>query len=269
VPELSGSEFFGHEKGAFTGAVAARDGAFALANNGTFFLDEVGELPLTLQAELLRVVQEGAYKRIGSNTWQKTSFRLICATNRDLRKEEAEGRFRRDFYFRIAGRTCRLPPLRERREDVIPLAEHFWRQLRPDDDPLELDPGVRELLLTLEYPGNVRDLRRIVSDFAARHVGGGPVTLGSVAFEYRPTLPGAARDWRTTEFEDAIRGALNRGVGLKDIGRASEDVAVRLALADERNNLQRAAERLQVTDRALQLRRASERRANGRDERAD
>src|SRR5688572_4280061 len=115
-PELSGSEFFGHEKGAFTSAIAARDGAFALADGGTLFLDEVGELPLTLQAELLRVVQEHTYKRVGSNIWQRTTFRLICATHRDLRQDVARGRFRADFYHRIASRICHLPPLRARRE---------------------------------------------------------------------------------------------------------------------------------------------------------
>ncbi|HEY0555673.1 MAG TPA: sigma-54 factor interaction domain-containing protein [Thermoanaerobaculia bacterium] len=102
VPELSGSEFFGHEKGSYTSAVAAREGAFALADGGTLFLDEVGELPLRLQAELLRVVQEGTYKRLGSNSWQKTRFRLVCATHRELLGELEEGRFRRDFYYRIA-----------------------------------------------------------------------------------------------------------------------------------------------------------------------
>ena len=103
VPTLSGSEFFGHVRGAFTGAAADREGAFGLADGGTLFLDEVGELPLTLQAELLRVVQEGAYKRVGSDRWLTTGFRLVCATNRDLLAEEAQGRFRRDFYYRIAG----------------------------------------------------------------------------------------------------------------------------------------------------------------------
>jgi len=103
APELSGSEFFGHERGAFTGA-------FALADGGTLFLDEVGELPLTLQAELLRVVQERTYKRVGSNDWRQTNFRLVCATNRELLREEALGQFRRDLYYRIAGWTCRLPP---------------------------------------------------------------------------------------------------------------------------------------------------------------
>ena len=111
VPELSGSEFFGHERGAFTSAIAAREGAFALADRGTLFLDEVGELPIGLQAELLRVVQERTYKRVGSNAWKNTSFRLVCATNRDLLQEQAHGRFRRDFYYRIAAWTCRLPAL--------------------------------------------------------------------------------------------------------------------------------------------------------------
>src|SRR5678816_1272096 len=101
-PELAGSEFFGHERGAFTTAVTAREGAFAMADGGTLFLDEVGELPLTLQAELLRVIQERVYKRVGSNIWKQVNFRLICATNRNLLEEEARGAFRRDFYYRLA-----------------------------------------------------------------------------------------------------------------------------------------------------------------------
>ena len=129
TPELSGSEFFGHERGAFTGAVNARDGAFALANGGTLFLDEVGELPLTLQAQLLRVVQEHQFKRVGSNTWQRTEFRLVCATNRDLLAGVAEGRFRGDLYHRIAGWVCHVPPLRDRPEDILPLTTHFLSQL--------------------------------------------------------------------------------------------------------------------------------------------
>jgi transcriptional regulator with GAF, ATPase, and Fis domain len=129
VPTLAGSEFFGHERGAFTGAVASRDGAFAQADGGTLFLDEVGELPPPLQAELLRVVQEGTYKRVGGNTWRETRFRLISATHRDLNEEAAAGRFRYDFLFRIASWRCRLPPMHERREDVPALAHHFLRQL--------------------------------------------------------------------------------------------------------------------------------------------
>src|SRR5262249_40812748 len=113
VPELSGSEFFGHERGAFTGALTERNGAFALANDGTLLLDEIGDLPLPLQVQLLRVIQEHTYKRVGGNKWCKTEFRLICATNRDLFDLIGRGAFRADLYYRIAGYICKLPPLRE------------------------------------------------------------------------------------------------------------------------------------------------------------
>jgi DNA-binding NtrC family response regulator len=163
VPSLSGSEFFGHERGAFTGAVSSRDGAFAMADGGTLFLDEVGDLPLELQAQLLRVVQEKTYKRVGGNSWQKTDFRLLCATNRDLLDEVREGKFRNDLYYRIAAWVCRLPPLRERRDDIIPLARHFMRQMRPDEVPPELDKAVADFLVRRNYPGNVRDLKQLVT----------------------------------------------------------------------------------------------------------
>ncbi|RMG28228.1 MAG: sigma-54 factor interaction domain-containing protein, partial [Bacteroidetes bacterium] len=126
VPELSGSEFFGHEKGAFTNAISTREGAFALANRGTLFLDEVGELPMPLQAELLRVIQEGTYKRVGSNQWRETRFRLVCATNRDLQAEIEAGNFRMDLYYRLANWVVHLPSLARRREDIPLLIAHFW-----------------------------------------------------------------------------------------------------------------------------------------------
>jgi transcriptional regulator with GAF, ATPase, and Fis domain len=130
-PELSGSELFGHERGAFTGAVTARDGAFSLADGGTLFLDEVGELSLPLQAQLLRAVQEHKYKRVGGNTWQHTEFRLICATNRDMEADVAHGSFRADLYYRIAGCRCRTQSLRERRDDILLLVSHFLGQMDP------------------------------------------------------------------------------------------------------------------------------------------
>ena len=157
VPTLSGSEFFGHERGSFTGAVSARDGAFALADGGTLFLDEVGELPMALQAELLRVVQEGTYKRVGSNIWSKTSFRLVCATNRELLDEAREGRFRRDLYYRITGSSFRLPPLRERSQDILILISHFLSELRPEG-ACELDDGVRDDQHDLAEHAPARDL---------------------------------------------------------------------------------------------------------------
>ena len=128
VSELSGSEFFGHERGAFTGAVGPRQGAFALANGGTLFLDEVGELPPGLQAELLRVVQEHTYKPVGGNTWHKTDFRLVSASNRELLAETGKGSFRPDLYYRLTSWTCQLPRLSDRCEDIPLLAVAFVRQ---------------------------------------------------------------------------------------------------------------------------------------------
>ncbi|HET8797651.1 MAG TPA: sigma 54-interacting transcriptional regulator [Thermoanaerobaculia bacterium] len=246
VPELSGSEFFGHERGAYTGAAGARDGAFALADGGTLFLDEVGELPLRLQAELLRVVQEGTYKRVGGNVWQKTKFRLISATHRDLEEEMREGRFRRDFYYRIAAWSCTLPPLRERREDIPALARHFLRA--------PPDPAVLELLVSRDYPGNVRDLRHLCDRIAYRHIGEGAVTLGEVPEEERSEA--RAPVLTETVFDEAARIGMLCGMGLKEIANAAADASVRLALKLEDGNVGRAAERLGITDRGLQKRRA-------------
>lgn len=190
VPSLSGSEFFGHEKGAFTGASAARAGAFELADGGTLFLDEVGELPLGLQAELLRVIQEGTFKRVGSNVWRKSTFRLICATNRDLDAERAAGTFRTDFFYRIAECALQLPSLRDRTEDIVPLFQHFFRQLHPDREPPELAPDVEDLLLARDYPGNVRDLRSLVLRISHRYLGDRYITVGDIPEEDRPAAAG-------------------------------------------------------------------------------
>jgi transcriptional regulator with GAF, ATPase, and Fis domain len=255
VPTLSGSEFFGHERGAFTGAVSSRDGAFAQADGGTLFLDEVGELPLALQSELLRVVQEGVYKRVGGNDWRRTSFRLVCATNRDLAAEAAAGAFRHDLLYRIAGSTLRLPSLRERDGDVLPLVRHFLRE-SSDGEPPELDDAVKELLLTRDYPGNVRDLRQLAARIAYRHVGPGPVTIGELPEEERRAAT-SEPEWRGDGFSSAIRRAMAQGVTLREIGSAAADAAIAIALTEEGGNLQRAARRLGLTPRALQLRRAA------------
>jgi transcriptional regulator with GAF, ATPase, and Fis domain len=252
VPQLSGSEFFGHERGAFTGATGPRDGAFALADGGTLFLDEVGELPLSLQAQLLRVVQERTYKRIGSNVWQRTDFRLVCATHRDLSRDVKEGRFRADLYHRIASRICRLPRLCERREDVLPLARHFLREGRPDA-PAAFDGAVARYLVSRDYAGNVRELKQLVGRIGDRHVGPGPITVGDIPEEEHPSGDSGSSQ---LSFDDPIAEALQRGLGLRDIGRMATETAVRLAIACEEGNLQRAAKRLGVTDRALQMRRA-------------
>jgi transcriptional regulator with GAF, ATPase, and Fis domain len=254
-PELAGSELFGHERGAFTGAANARDGAFALADGGVLFLDEVGELPLPLQAQLLRAIQERSYKRIGSNSWQHTRFRLLCATNRDLEHEVAQGRFRADLFHRIAAWRCRTPPLRERREDVLPLVSHFLAGLAAPAAAPGLDPAVREYFLAREYPGNVRELRRAVMHLWHRHAGPGPLTIGAVPPDERPA-PGQRRAaWPDRGFENAIRHAIGLGIPLSRITQGAGDLAIQLVLAQEDDNNQRAAMRLGVTDRALQIRR--------------
>ena len=256
VPTLSGSEFFGHERGAFTGAVAARDGAFARADRGTLFLDEIGELPLPLQAELLRVTQEGTYKRVGSDGWRDTQFRLICATNRPLQDAVERGQFRSDLYYRISAWDCELPPLRQRREDVLPLASHFLSELIPELESPTFDPAVTDFIARREYPGNIRELRLLMARVAARHVGNGPVTLGSLPDAERSTASADPPPWWHGPFEEAVGHAVSMGVGLREIGKVAQQTAVTMAVTAERGNLRRASRLLGVTERALQMRRS-------------
>lgn len=258
VPTLSGSEFFGHERGAFTGAVSARDGAFALADGGTLFLDEVGELPMELQAELLRVIQEGTYKRVGSDTWRTTRFRLICATNQRMDEAQARGRFRKDLYHRIAAWVCELPPLRDRAADILPLAQWFLQQFQPDHKCPEFDPAVRQYLLQRDYHGNVRELRQVVRRLHTRHVGSGPITIGDIPDDERGASTSPGENW-TEGFSVTVGRALSCGATLRDIGRAAQDAAIELALVEEGGSVKRASRRLGVSDRALQMRRSTAR----------
>src|SRR5207302_2299822 len=128
APELAEAELFGHERGAFTGAIASSLGAFGAANGGTLFLDEIGDLPLPLQVKLLRALEAGEVKPVGSPRPRSIDVRIVCATHRDLRKLVRSGAFREDLYYRLCGLVVELPPLRERRQDIIPIAEHFLAQ---------------------------------------------------------------------------------------------------------------------------------------------
>jgi DNA-binding NtrC family response regulator len=160
-PTLIESELFGHEKGAFTGAQAARVGAFEAANGGTVFLDEVGELPLDLQAKLLRALEERSVKRIGSVKPTRLDVRILAATNRDLREAVNRNRFRADLYYRLNVVRLRIPALRERREDIPLLVQHFYRIFTGNDQavaPVELVAPLQEHT----WPGNVRELRSSV-----------------------------------------------------------------------------------------------------------
>jgi two-component system response regulator GlrR len=159
-PNLIESELFGHEKGSFTGATGQRIGAFEAARGGTLFLDEIGELPLDMQPKLLRALEERLVKRIGGNDQIKLDIRIIAATNRDLRSEINRGRFRSDVYYRLNTFRLRVPPLRERRDDIALLVGHFYSQLSRSDEP----PPAELLVdfLRHDWPGNVRELRAAV-----------------------------------------------------------------------------------------------------------
>lgn len=258
VPELSGSEFFGHDRGSFTGAVNRRDGAFSLADGGTLFLDEIGELPLVLQAGLLRVVQEKRFKPIGSNTWRKTDFRLICATNVDLHEQQKQGKFRSDLYHRIATWPCTMPPLRERTEDIIPLANHFLASLTNGKRPPAFDDPVAVFLQRREYPGNVRELYQLVKRIVCLHVGDGPITCGDIPEDDRPDAGSIPSDWRDNLFEVSIRKAIASGADLEAIKKCAEDTAETIALQEadqgERNGrVARAAKMLKINKRTLEM----------------
>jgi DNA-binding NtrC family response regulator len=168
------SELFGHEKGAFTGALRTRKGKFELADGGTMLLDEIGEIGIQMQAKILRVLQEKEFERIGGHEVQRADVRVITTTNKDLRKEMEARRFREDLYYRLNVFPIDLPPLRERREDIPLLVEHFIRRYRPlcNSGITDIDDDALEALISHKWPGNVRELENCIE--RALIVGQGP-----------------------------------------------------------------------------------------------
>ncbi|WP_374279404.1 sigma-54 interaction domain-containing protein [Desulfovibrio sp.] len=158
--ELLESELFGHEKGAFTHAIRSRPGRFEMADGGTIFLDEIGEMELSLQVKILRVLQEKEIERVGGTGSKKVDVRIVAATNRDLEAEVAAGRFREDLYYRLNVIPLHLPPLRQRGNDVLLLARHFLNHFctKKDRHPMGLDETTRRILAAYAWPGNVREL---------------------------------------------------------------------------------------------------------------
>jgi transcriptional regulator with GAF, ATPase, and Fis domain len=162
--ELFESEFFGHVKGAFTGAHRDRVGRFQLADGGTIFLDEVGEIPLDLQSKLLRVLQESEYERVGDDRTHGVDVRVIAATNRDLEHAVADGKFREDLYYRLSVFPIDVPPLRERGDDVVQIASHFLEKTCQQfgHRPLTLSKQQAALLKRYDWPGNIRELKNVI-----------------------------------------------------------------------------------------------------------
>jgi two-component system response regulator AtoC len=179
------AEFFGHTKGAFTGAEKDRSGYLENAHKGTLFLDEIGNLPLGHQAKLLRVLQEGEFMKVGSSKPQKIDIRFIAATNQNLERLMAKGQFRKDLFYRLRGAWIHLPPLKERRDDIPPLIDRFVNELEPERKPQGIEREALDVLTHYGYPGNIRELRSIIQA-AANLAQGGPITVAS--------LPGYLRE---------------------------------------------------------------------------
>jgi transcriptional regulator with GAF, ATPase, and Fis domain len=179
--DLFESEFFGHVRGAFSGAIRDRQGRFQLADGGTLFLDEVGEIPIEQQGKLLRVLQERTFEPVGDDRTRTVNVRVIAATNRDLEREVEQGRFRRDLYYRLSVLPIEVPPLRERRDDILPMARSFLqgaaRRLHVQEP--RLGPAAEAVLLAYDFPGNVRELQNVIE----RAVVLAPTTGGSLRFD--------------------------------------------------------------------------------------
>jgi two-component system response regulator AtoC len=206
-PALWEAEMFGYEKGAFTGAVQSKPGRFELADGGTFFLDEVGEVPYPAQAKLLRVLEDREFERVGGVKTFNTDVRLICASNRDLKRDTERGRFREDLYYRVAGIPVHLPPLRERREDLVPLSEFFLaktcRELGVGSKTIS--PGTLETLERYPWPGNIRELENAVARAVALS-DGEEITAAELCFGLADTdVPPSPATPEEVRFHDSVR----------------------------------------------------------------
>ncbi|HEU5118392.1 MAG TPA: sigma-54 dependent transcriptional regulator, partial [Isosphaeraceae bacterium] len=243
LPEgLVESELFGHERGAFTGADRRRSGRFERAHGGTIFLDEVGELPLSAQAKLLRVLQQHEFERVGGAEILQTDARVISATHRDLTKEVAAGRFREDLFYRLNVVRLTIPPLRDRPEDIEPLAQHILRGLerRYGWDGLALSPEALAKVRNLEWPGNVRQLENALARAA-------------IAARGRAILPEHLDDdlEDTSDPTGMVAATDTNGLPLRAILADVERRAIKRALLACQGNRTKTAEMLGVSRRHL------------------
>jgi two-component system nitrogen regulation response regulator NtrX len=216
--DLLESELFGHEKGAFTGATGSRRGKFELADGGTIFLDEVGDLHEASQAKLLRVLQEGEFQRVGGEETLRAAVRIVSATNQDLAALVEQKKFREDLFYRLSVVPIRVPALREHLEDIQPLAEYFLDEFcrRNNFKPRRIEPEVFEALSDYRWPGNIRELRNTVERMAIL-CGGDAITAESIPLEIRlpraGTAHGSLHEARTQAERDLIRQALEEAGG--------------------------------------------------------
>ena len=242
------SELFGHEKGAFTGAVAMRKGRFELADGGSLFLDEIGEIPLALQAKLLRAIQEKSFERVGGTTTLNVDVRIVTATNKDLKEEVHKGTFREDLYYRLNVIQLKLPALRERQDDIPLLVEYFVNSMavRLEKPDLEIEKDAMRLLVSLPWEGNVRELENTIERAA--------ILCDENIIRSEDVQPESLGSDKQKAFgrELNLEQVIPAGAGLNDVLYAIEDRMLNQAL-DESSFVQaRAAEKLGITKSLLQ-----------------
>ena len=249
IPDtLLETELFGHEKGAFTGAVARKAGRFELAHRGTLFLDEIGDLPLALQAKILRALEEKRFERVGGTQSLVVDVRVVAATNRNLKQRVAERQFREDLFFRLSVFPIQIPPLRERSQDVVILARHFVDRFCRDlnKKPLTLSTAALDELNSYSWPGNVRELQNcieravILSDgdtIQPRHL--------NLSFRQPATVAAVVSPWEEIDLSGTMTDALRR------VTSEVERRKLERALSEAAGNKQRAAETLQISYKTL------------------
>jgi DNA-binding NtrC family response regulator len=249
IPDtLLETELFGHEKGAFTGAVARKAGRFELAHRGTLFLDEIGDLPLALQAKILRALEEKRFERVGGTQSLHVDVRVVAATNRNLKQRVAERQFREDLFFRLSVFPIQIPPLRERSQDVVILARHFVDRFCRDlnKKPLTLSSAALDELNTYAWPGNVRELQNCIEravilcdgdTIQPRHL--------NLSFRQPQSAVAVTSPWDELDLSGTMTDALRR------ITAEVERRKLEAALSEAAGNKQRAAEALQISYKTM------------------
>ena len=241
------SELFGYEKGAFTGAVSTKPGRFELADKGTLFLDEVGEIPRDMQVKLLRVIQDHEFERVGGLRTIKVDVRLIAATNRNLLQDVKDGRFREDLYYRLNVFPTHLPPLRERREDILPLTDYFIEKFNSklERGVKHIDARVKDLLVNYDWPGNIRELENLIERIVLM-AGGDTITFEDIPPEWKSAAEAIAvaqQGGQKKPFKDFVKGHMEE-VEKQSIIQCLEEVG---------GNVTKAAQRLGLSRKGLQL----------------
>ncbi len=241
--DLLESELFGYEQGAFTGAVKSKPGKFEICNNGTIFLDEIGEMPPALQAKLLQVLQDGSFSRLGSRSSVKVDVRVIAATNIDIKAAIAQKTFREDLYYRLNGFTVRMPPLRDRAEEIPILSQHFMRKVatKYGCDPLPISPALMRSLTAFSWPGNLRELENTIKRY---------LVLGDEQAIIEELSPAQKAGFLST-YPEEPGGSGNLKSLVRNLKGNAEALAIAQSLEGTGWNRKAAASDLQISYKAL------------------